>query len=241
MSARRGGGRRVMIEQGTVLGLMAAVLAGCSMLPGKAQLVRWGPDRAVMGPQIAAQGDVASLVIPPTAADEVEERLQRLERDLARVRTEFQDVRPGVDRLIQIEGDIRVLLAELSSLSDTHPPAPVAERSAPVSPVRTPAPIPAPSPIPVMLTVAPGSGGSLPVMALSAMTGQTHAQEARPAQPPVQPQPTTVSASILSPPSPLTTSQQQSQLATRLSSSSVPVRKASQKAETTKVVEIVPW
>lgn len=61
----------------------------------------------------------------PPVEDPVAARLERVERDVAALRARMDALQPGMERLLGIEGDIRVLLERLSTVPGAAPPATV--------------------------------------------------------------------------------------------------------------------
>ncbi|PWC55783.1 SPOR domain-containing protein [Azospirillum sp. TSO22-1] len=117
-----------LLRSGLLLALVPTALAGCQ----------------TTSQQSAASGDVNA-------------RIAALESELAALRKEFADSKPAIDRLVQVEGDMRILVDRLSQMAEVDlsaKPAEPAPRPA-AAPVQAPAPVAAPAGEPAPAAPAP--------------------------------------------------------------------------------------
>lgn len=59
---------------------------------------------------------------PPLGTGTSDERIERLEQEVTSLREELAQLKPSIERLVGIEGDIRILLTQLSRLTDSDAP-----------------------------------------------------------------------------------------------------------------------
>jgi hypothetical protein len=175
-----------------VLPVLAA-LSACATPPAAPatapRLAAPAPERDA---QLAMQSDRAGELLPG-----LEDRIGRLERDLAALRTDMQAIEPGIKRLMEIEGDIRLLLTQLAGLSGT----PAAEKQKPATVAA--APMTAPRQLASIDPVAPPEPTPLPVPAPAARPAAVALPPAadtfKPLPPPSAPQAVTPAVDPLDP------------------------------------------
>jgi hypothetical protein len=175
-----------------VLPVLAA-LSACATPPAAPatapRLAAPAPERDA---QLAMQSDRAGELLPG-----LEDRIGRLEGDLAALRTDMQAIEPGIKRLMEIEGDIRLLLTQLAGLSGT----PAAEKQKPATVAA--APMTAPRQLASIDPVAPPEPTPLPVPAPAARPAAVALPPAadtfKPLPPPSAPQAVTPAVDPLDP------------------------------------------
>lgn len=119
---------------------------------------------------VAAQQATTARNETPLGSGTSDERIARLEQEVTSLRQELAQLKPSIERLVGIEGDIRILLTQLSRLTDTGgspgvptataettpAPPPVAVETAPAQPAATASP---PALRPVEQAQSPASVG----------------------------------------------------------------------------------
>lgn len=90
---------------------------------------------------VAAQQATTARNETPLGSGTSDERIARLEQEVTSLRQELAQLKPSIERLVGIEGDIRILLTQLSRLTETGgaPPA-TPEAAAPPPPAAEPPP-----------------------------------------------------------------------------------------------------
>jgi hypothetical protein len=81
--------------------------------------------------QAADPRPVATETQAPLGSGTSDERIERLEQEVTAIRAEIAQLKPSIERLVGIEGDIRVLLTQLSLLTGTEAPQSGAANTAP--------------------------------------------------------------------------------------------------------------
>ncbi|NQV79985.1 MAG: SPOR domain-containing protein, partial [Alphaproteobacteria bacterium] len=181
-----------------LLSMLALSLGSCNAIGGAFSSVGSsvrgavfpGGDQANNGQstnvaQAATQGSADTDERAPLGSGSADERIARLEQEVTSLRQELAQLKPSIERLVGIEGDIRILLTQLSRLTDsgatpTDPPATAegaAAQPATAAPVATP---PAATAAPPALRPVEQAQGAAPV-------GQP--QSLRPIQAPAAAQP----------------------------------------------------
>ncbi len=132
----------------------------------------------------------------PLGSGTSDERITRLEQEVTSLRQELAQLKPSIERLVGIEGDIRILLTQLSRLTDTGGVPGATPAPAPTE--APPAPAPAPASAPATAAPAqPAAAATPPALRPieraepAAPVGQP--QSLRPIQPP-QPAPQAAAA-----------------------------------------------
>lgn len=74
--------------------------------------------------QAAAPRPAAAETQTPLGSGTSDQRIERLEQEVTSLRAELAQLKPSIERLVGIEGDIRVLLTQLSRLTGTDTPQP---------------------------------------------------------------------------------------------------------------------
>jgi hypothetical protein len=110
-----------------VSGVLLA-LGGCNMIGGAFSSVgsavfpaggRQDSSQSSGAAQAAAPQTTATETQAPLGTVTSDQRIERLEQEVTSMRAELAKLKPSIERLVGIEGDIRVLLTQLSRLTDT--------------------------------------------------------------------------------------------------------------------------
>jgi hypothetical protein len=122
-----------------VVAALALSLSGCNAIGGAFSSVKGavfprgdeaGSGRTTQTAQAAAAPAPASPPRTQLGEGSNTDRLEALEDEVTALREELEQLKPSIERLVGIESDIRVLLTQLSRLTDTGA-APVANAAAP--------------------------------------------------------------------------------------------------------------
>jgi hypothetical protein len=112
-------------------------LGGCNMIGGAFSSVGSavfpaGASQSSGAAQAAAPRPTATETQAPLGTGTSDQRIERLEQEVMALRAELAQLKPSIERLVGIEGDIRVLLTQLSRL--TEPGARQAETTSATTP-----------------------------------------------------------------------------------------------------------
>jgi hypothetical protein len=127
LTRRSGRGRRLLLVSGVLL-----ALGGCNAIGGAFSSVGSSVKGAVFPggdsqnssqssgvAQAAASRPAAAQAQAPLGTGTSDQRIERLEQEVTSLRAELAQLKPSIERLVGIEGDIRVLLTQLSRLTGT--------------------------------------------------------------------------------------------------------------------------
>jgi hypothetical protein len=180
------------------------MLSGCSSGIGD-RIRSWLPGRSAQATEAPARPSANSL--PP---GDVSGRVARLEAGVVQLQREFDELKPSIQHLVEVEDDLDELVAQLFTIvappapgaAPANPPAMAPPAPATPAPAAAPANAPPPSP-PPMAGAAPLS--LLPSQALRPASGAPVPATAVPT--PVQPAavPAAPPAAIAAPPAPQAT------------------------------------
>jgi SPOR domain len=110
-----------------------------------------------------AQPSTTALGDKPAAELDPAERLAKVERDVAALRSDYDQAKPAIDRLVAIEGDIRTLVSQLGQVNAQAAGAPTAAPA--IAAAKPPDPAPRPG---ATAKPAPAAGADKPVALPSA-------------------------------------------------------------------------
>ena len=125
---------------------MLVLLAGCAsrgasessgpgfVAPTPPPLVDAAPLERVNSPSSSDGGSTRNAARAPVAGQPVADTTH-LDTGLRDLEEEMARMKPGVDRLLEIENDIRILLGQLAAISDAPAPASTRDTNAPVQPL----------------------------------------------------------------------------------------------------------
>ena len=117
---RPGPERRIVLVAGVLL-----VLSGCNIIGGAFSSV----GNTVFAAGNKQDSNAAQATAPPPAVTKPQaplgtgtsnERIERLEQEVASLRAELSQLKPSIEKLVIIEDDIRTLLTQLSRLTDPN-------------------------------------------------------------------------------------------------------------------------
>jgi len=108
-----------------------------------------------------AQPSTTALGDKPAAELDPAERLAKVERDVAALRTDYDQEKPAIDRLVAIEGDIRTLVGQLGQVNAQAAGAPTAVPA--IAAPKPPDPAPAAPNPHAAAKPAPAAGADKPV------------------------------------------------------------------------------
>jgi hypothetical protein len=132
LTRRSGRYSRLMLVSSVLL-----ALGGCNMIGGAfssvgSAVLPAGNSQSSGAAQAAEQRPTATETQAPLGTGTSDQQIERLEQEVTSLRAELAQLKPSIERLVGIEGDIRVLLTQLSRLTD--PGAPQAETTGATTP-----------------------------------------------------------------------------------------------------------
>jgi len=132
LTRRPGRVLRLMLVSGVLLALGGCNLIGGAFSSVGSAVLPAGNSQSSGDAQTAAPRPTVTETQAPLGTGTSDQRIERLEQEVTSLRAELAQLRPSIERLVGIEGDIRDLLTQLSRLTD--PSMPQAETTGATTP-----------------------------------------------------------------------------------------------------------
>ena len=123
---------RLTLVSSVLLALGGCNLIGGAFSSGGSAVLPAGNSQSSGDAQAAAPLPTVTETQAPLGTGTSDQRIERLEQEVTSLRAELAQLKPSIERLVGIEGDIRDLLTQLSRLTD--PSTPQAETTGATTP-----------------------------------------------------------------------------------------------------------